>query len=45
MASLLRIEKSEFERLKELNKYQYKKLGMFEWYKILNTFLENINKM
>ena len=29
----------------ELNKYQNKKLGMFEWYKILNTFLENINKM
>ncbi len=30
---------------KELNKYKNKKLGMFEWYKLLNSFIIKINNL
>ena len=43
------IEFREFLKKKyneeELIRYQNRKLGMFEWYKSLNIFLENIEKM
>ena len=29
----------------ELIRYQNRKLGMFEWYKSLNTFLENVDNL
>ena len=29
----------------ELTRYQNRKLGMFEWYKSLNNFLENVDKL
>lgn len=29
----------------ELQMYSNKKLGMYKWYKSLNEFLENINKL
>lgn len=29
----------------ELNKYKNKKVGMFEWYKALNKFLEKVNNL
>ena len=30
---------------KELNKYKNKKLGMFEWYKLFNSFIIKINNL
>ena len=29
----------------ELIRYQNRKLGMFEWYKSLNKFLENVDNL
>lgn len=29
----------------DLEKYKKKKLGMYSWYKKLNKFIENINKI
>ena len=39
------IEDQNTELKVELIRYQNRKLGMFEWYKSLNKFLENVDNL
>ena len=39
------IEDQNTELKVELTRYQNRKLGMFEWYKSLNKFLENVDNL
>ncbi len=42
---MLDVEISKNYNEEELTRYQNRKFGIFEWYKSLNKFLENVDKL